>query len=189
MESDNDFECISVLHGHSQDVKSVLWHPSKELLFSCSYDDTIRIWEDEEDDWYCKHVLKGHTSTIWDMSFDKKGDYLVSCSDDNNLIIWDTKVVSNLPQNVCTVTGYHKRTIFSVDWSNDDLIATGAADDTIRIFQKSSGENDQITCTLISSQDHAHDGDINCVRWNPNFPNILASCGDDFKVKLWEFHP
>ena len=31
VESDHEFECISVLHGHTQDVKSVLWHPTKEV--------------------------------------------------------------------------------------------------------------------------------------------------------------
>lgn len=63
MESDGEFECIAVLHGHSQDVKNVKWHPTKEILFSCSYDDTIKIWQDDEDDWYCSHTLTGHTST------------------------------------------------------------------------------------------------------------------------------
>lgn len=82
---DNDFECLSVLHGHQQvgrqakrqqaqegwgralrsaadsardligvfvdgmgvvvmqDVKFVKFHPSEELLFSASYDDTIKV--------------------------------------------------------------------------------------------------------------------------------------------------
>ena len=32
VQADNEFECISVLHGHSQDVKVVLWHPTQEVL-------------------------------------------------------------------------------------------------------------------------------------------------------------
>ena len=28
---ENDFECIAVLSGHSQDVKMVKFHPSKEV--------------------------------------------------------------------------------------------------------------------------------------------------------------
>ncbi len=32
VESDKEFECISVLHGHTQDVKSVKWHPVKEVI-------------------------------------------------------------------------------------------------------------------------------------------------------------
>jgi hypothetical protein len=31
VQSDNEFECIAVLHGHSQDVKAAHWHPSKEV--------------------------------------------------------------------------------------------------------------------------------------------------------------
>ena len=26
-DEDDDFECVAVLHGHSQDVKMVAWHP------------------------------------------------------------------------------------------------------------------------------------------------------------------
>jgi WD40 repeat protein len=40
-----------VLHGHSQDVKCVKWHPSRDLLFSSSYDDTIKVWAEDDDDW------------------------------------------------------------------------------------------------------------------------------------------
>jgi cytosolic iron-sulfur protein assembly protein CIAO1 len=72
-------------------------------------------------------------------------------------------------QRVCTISGYHQRTIYSVDWrdttrcatstsnsnrdsnsnsdsdSNSDagpaLIATGAGDDCIRIFRESEGSS------------------------------------------------
>lgn len=43
-----DFECVSVLHQHEQDVKFVSWHPNRDLLFSASYDDTIRVWGENE---------------------------------------------------------------------------------------------------------------------------------------------
>ena len=39
----NEFECVSVLQGHSQDVKMVLWHPTLDVLFSCSYDNTVKV--------------------------------------------------------------------------------------------------------------------------------------------------
>ena len=40
-----DFECAAVLHGHSQDVKQVCWHPFRDWLVSCSYDDSIKARE------------------------------------------------------------------------------------------------------------------------------------------------
>lgn len=30
--SDNDFECLSVLQEHTQDVKMIMWHPTKEVI-------------------------------------------------------------------------------------------------------------------------------------------------------------
>lgn len=43
MQSGNEFECISVLQGHTQDVKMVLWHPFVDVLVSVSYDNSIKV--------------------------------------------------------------------------------------------------------------------------------------------------
>jgi WD40 repeat protein len=73
---DSDFECISVLQEHAQDVKMVVWHPTEDILASASYDDTIKIWKEDDDDWYCSDTLLGHTSTVWACDFNPKGDKL-----------------------------------------------------------------------------------------------------------------
>jgi hypothetical protein len=31
VESEREFVCLSVLSGHTQDVKNVVWHPSQEV--------------------------------------------------------------------------------------------------------------------------------------------------------------
>lgn len=40
-----------------QDVKSVLWHPTKDILVSTSYDNTVKLYIEEEDDWECFATL------------------------------------------------------------------------------------------------------------------------------------
>ena len=85
---DNDFECVSVLHGHTQDVKNVRWHPHEPMLLSCSYDNSIRVWAEDEDDYICVQTLAEHSSTVWDVTFSPEGDYFASCSDDGDVRVW-----------------------------------------------------------------------------------------------------
>ncbi|KAL2953707.1 hypothetical protein AAZX31_19G180200 [Glycine max] len=37
-------------------------------------------------------------------------------------------------RHLCTLTGYHDRTIFSVHWSREGIFASGATDDAIRLL-------------------------------------------------------
>lgn len=45
--------------GPLQDVKTVRWHPLGEVLVSASYDDTIKLWVEEDDEWVCAQTLAG----------------------------------------------------------------------------------------------------------------------------------
>lgn len=93
-----------------------------------------------------------------------------------------------------TLSGFHERTIFSIDWSpHGDFIATGAADDAIRVFRQHSPGT---TFNLAAVERKAHSSDINCVRWNPaavptdgSGSLLLASAGDDAVIRIWRFTP
>mmetsp|Transcript_23085 Transcript_23085/g.37979 ORF Transcript_23085/g.37979 Transcript_23085/m.37979 type:complete len:354 (+) Transcript_23085:45-1106(+) len=191
---EHDFECLAVLHDHQQDVKMVTWHPNKELLVSASYDDTIKVWQEDSDDWGCTDTLSGHTSTVWGVSFDKTGDRLVSCSDDTTVKIWlmkGTKTPSGSTLSrgkcVCTLSGYHTRTIFSVDWcKKTGRIVTASADDTVCVFAENEAQHvpEQPSFDLLC-RTRAHSQDVNCVRWNPVQNDIFATAGDDRNIKIW----
>lgn len=59
-----------------------------QLLASASYDDTVKLYREEEDDWVCCATLEGHESTVWSVAFDRGGERLASCSDDKTVRIW-----------------------------------------------------------------------------------------------------
>ncbi|KAL0344786.1 UNVERIFIED_CONTAM: protein CIA1 [Sesamum radiatum] len=198
----NEFDCVSVLQGHTQDVKMVQWHPTMDILFSCSYDNTIKIWAEDgdNDDWHCVQTLNesnsGHTSTVWALSFNATGDKMVSCSDDLTIKIWGSDIMrmqsgdGNAPwKHLSTLSGYHDRTIFSVHWSRDGIIASGAADDAIRLFVESEDHLvDGPSYKLLLKKEKAHDMDVNAVQWSSMEENgHLASASDDGTVKIWEF--
>lgn len=222
--SDEDaFECLAVLSGHTQDVKHVAFHPTEDLLVSCSYDDVVKVWKEADvgagsTDWYCSATLPGHTSTVWASSFEASGERFVTCGDDAQLIIWAraptaapaasvTAVASSLVSKLwsaaaaspdrawkrsCALTGFHTRTIYSVDWAaGHGRIVTGAADDAVRVFVERSADPavdgpGATAFELEISVRKAHAGDVNCVKWSPRFPTVLLSTGDDNCVKIWK---
>ncbi|KAF3441660.1 hypothetical protein FNV43_RR15575 [Rhamnella rubrinervis] len=198
----SEFDCVAVLTGHTQDVKMVQWHPTMDILFSCSYDNTIKVWADDgEDEWSCIQTLgepnNGHSSTVWALSFDASGDKMVTCSDDLTLKIWGTDSTMQPAdtdgfapwRHLYTISGYHDRTIFSVHWSREGIIASGAADDAIRIFvenEEKDGLVDGPLYKLLLKEEKAHDMDINSVQWSPGEKRLLASASDDGTIKMWE---
>ncbi|PIA28723.1 hypothetical protein AQUCO_06700028v1 [Aquilegia coerulea] len=172
----NEFEYLSILPGHTEDdVKMVRWHPFMDVLFSCSYDNTIKVWgpgDDDSDEWECLQTLdesnNEHSATT----------KMVTCSDDLTLRIWgnDNSAKNKQTKNgdefspwrhLCTLSGHHDRTILSVHWSREGGIASGAADDAICLFVE---HNDELveepspSYKLLLKKEKAHDMDVNSVQ-------------------------
>lgn len=195
-----EMECAGVLHGHTQDVKRVRWvspAPSsgsdRPELVSCSYDDTLRSWREDDGDWACAQVMEGHTSTVWDMTFDPASDLLASCSDDRRILVWTREGGTWRIRGAAE--SHHRHAILSIDFrppapsasaSATAMLATGAADDSIRLFRVTRATSE---CSIDSLHEEAgaHDGDVNCVRWSPHDRTLLATCGDDGAVRLWKW--
>lgn len=193
VDEDCEFECAAVLHGHTQDVKFALWMPDSDTLLSTSYDDTIKVWRSADEDWVCTDTLTAHASTVWRLALSPDAALLASCSDDRSIIVWTPSAASTDGtkraswQPACRITGYHTRAIFSVDWGRHGMLASAAADNSIKLFQaspKPSG-SDELAFDLVLAVEQAHDADVNSVAWNPAQPDLLASTGDDEVVKLW----
>ncbi|KAJ8306843.1 hypothetical protein KUTeg_014927 [Tegillarca granosa] len=197
---DEDYECASVISSHTQDVKHVTWHPEREILASCSYDDTIKLFKEETDDWTCFATLESHQSTVWKICFDQSGSRLASCSDDKTVKIWQEYLPGNQEgvatigndstwKCVCTLSGYHDRVVYDVDWCHlSGLLVTASGDDAIRVFKESECSNkNQPSFSLMCNIHKAHSRDVNSVTWNPKISGLLASCSDDGEIKIWNY--
>ena len=199
---DDEYECAAVLNAHTQDVKKVVWHPHLDILASASYDNTIKLFKEDEvdSDWLCTATLDSHESTVWSLAFDRTGTRIASCSDDQTVKIWQEYLPGNTqgivtPGNepvwkcVCTLSGYHTRTIYDISWCHQtELIATACGDDIIRIFKETPDSNpNEPSFTLHYTCHKAHNQDVNSVMWNPCVPGLLASASDDGDVKIWNF--
>ena len=202
----NDFECVALLSEHTQDVKFVTWHPSQRVLFSCSYDDSIKVWScddvDSSDEWRCLDTLTGHTSTVWGLCVDgESGHRLVSCSDDLSIILWENSNPADVRNGtwaqIATLKNVHNFPIYSVHWLGTgesgfrDLVASASADNSIVLSTLERDSSGVPSLQLAFRLEGAHKNDVNCVRWRPSSrPHsscdpLLASCGDDGTIRIF----
>jgi cytosolic iron-sulfur protein assembly protein CIAO1 len=79
---------------------------------------------------------------------------------------------------------------YSVDWNRfSSHVVSGGGDNSIVLCHiKESNSSDRGVISREYRIEDAHDGDINCVQWNPSptLSHLLVSTGDDGLVKLWK---
>ena len=209
VQEDDEFECLAVLQEHTQDVKSVTWHPSEPILASCSYDGTIRLYYPDQDEFIQLAILRGHTSTVWCMAFeptirlptpdipDPPPVRLASCSDDLSVIIWhriecyrppsasSLSILRDPPRDtwepLTTLPKAHDRAIYSVAWSKSGLIASAGGDGRLVVYEEVDGQ-----WRIKAIKEAAHGAcEVNCVIWG-RADNVLWTAGDDGVINQWQ---
>ncbi|MFN8673915.1 MAG: WD40 repeat domain-containing protein [Candidatus Sericytochromatia bacterium] len=78
-----------ILNAHKEQVTSIDFHPSKNILASSSKDGTIKIWDIEKNK-LIKTILK-QKFELSDISFNYNGQKLASSSSLEGVIVWNTK--------------------------------------------------------------------------------------------------
>jgi len=207
VDEEDEFECLAVLQEHTQDVKSVTWHPSEPIVASCSYDDTIRLYYPDQDEFIPISILKGHTSTVWGISFEPilnnpspddpdPSVRLVSCSDDLSVIIWhrtdyfrppsstSLSILRDPPTDTWKIQSIlprvHDRVIYSVAWGKSGMIASTGGDGKIVVYEEVDGK-----WRVKAVKEAAHGVcEVNCVIWGHEV-NVLWSAGDDSAINQW----
>eukprot|EP01055_Gregarina_sp_Pseudo9_P001416 Gregarina_sp_Pseudo_9__1415@NODE_1947_length_1238_cov_8_259383_g1804_i0_p1_GENE_NODE_1947_length_1238_cov_8_259383_g1804_i0NODE_1947_length_1238_cov_8_259383_g1804_i0_p1_ORF_typecomplete_len399_score75_64WD40/PF00400_32/2_9e03WD40/PF00400_32/3e03WD40/PF00400_32/3_7WD40/PF00400_32/8_2e05WD40/PF00400_32/3_1e10WD40/PF00400_32/4_3e02WD40/PF00400_32/1_9e05ANAPC4_WD40/PF12894_7/3_1e02ANAPC4_WD40/PF12894_7/0_0007ANAPC4_WD40/PF12894_7/3e06ANAPC4_WD40/PF12894_7/0_028ANAPC4_WD40/PF12894_7/0_00027Ge1_WD40/ len=84
----SEFYCASVLTEHSQDVKSVRFHPTRRLLMSTSYDKSTRIYSESDGDWKQVQAFEDHSDTVWDLAYSPDGKYFATCGADGHVYFY-----------------------------------------------------------------------------------------------------
>ena len=179
-------------------VVSASFNPSGSLLATGDTDGKICLWRVVDGQKVL--TLQGHTGWIWAVIFSPDGKTLASCSHDSLIQLWDVQNVefeqpspTNLPANLAeanssshslgtclkTLRGHSSR-IWAIAFSPDgQLLASGSADHTIRLWNAHNG-----TCLTVLQ---GHTSGVTSVSFSPN-GQILASASEDSSIELWSVH-
>lgn len=164
------FECVHTLTGHINGVHSVAFSPDGQILASCGYDGTIKLWHTATG--LQLRTLTGHTNQILSVAFSPDGQTIASGSLDGTIKLWQIATGRQLR----TLTD-HSSVVYRVAFSpNGQTLATGH-EETIKLWHTGTGRQlrtlkGNTTCQVFS------------VAFSPD-GRTLASCSIDGSIKLW----
>ena len=149
-------ECIGILKGHDEYINCILIEDS--FVVTGSADKTIRKWDMGTCD--CMYVFRGHSSLINRIIC--TGDFIFSSSYDRSARCWDF----DTGECVRVFSG-HKRGVYPLIFipgeeeqqspdnldctENRDVLITGSADFTARVWSFETGKSIHVSMTFFGS--------------------------------------
>lgn len=122
------------LEGHSDDVQTVVYSTSGNLIATGSVDKTVRLWSADMAG-QPPMVLKGATKGINKVMFSLEDDLVLGCSNDNSARIW--KVMNGTVQH--TFTGHSDSVTCGTFIPNSQKMVTGSKDRMLKIWDITRG--------------------------------------------------
>jgi WD40 repeat protein len=174
--------CLKTLQGHTNWIWAAAFSSDGKMVASASGDYTAKIWDINTG---ILATLAEHSNGVLSVDFSPNATIIATASDDSTVKLWDLAAsiresfADNPPLGVCikTLSG-HTSGVYFVTFSSDGLtLATASDDQTVRIWDVSTGE-----CLKILT---GHTNRVWSVKFSPN-GNILASASHDETIKLWD---
>jgi len=165
---------VAKLSGHSKRVNDVAFHPTDDLIFSCSQDRTVRVWQNDGENYNASHVFRAHTDDVVGISLHATGDYLASASHDKSWAFHDVRSGATLIkiQDPTVTVGFS-----SISFHPDGLIlGTGTKDNVVRIWDIKAQTN---VATF-----EGHTAPVEGLSFSENGYHLATAGGDS--VKLWD---
>ena len=165
---------VAKLSGHSKRVNDVAFHPTDDLIFSCSQDRTVRVWQNDGESYTASHLFRAHTDEVVGISLHATGDYLASASHDKSWAFHDIRSGTTLTkiQDPTVSAGFS-----SISFHPDGLIlGTGTKDNVVRIWDIKAQTN---VATF-----EGHTAPVEGLSFSENGYHLATAGGDS--VKLWD---
>ncbi|PHT75788.1 WD-40 repeat-containing protein MSI4 [Capsicum annuum] len=130
-------------------------------------------------------IFQGHEDTVEDVQFcPSSSQEFCSVGDDSCLILWDARVGNN---PVVKVEKAHDADLHCVDWNphNDNLIITGSADNSVRLFDRRNLTSDGVGSPVHMFEQHT--AAVLCAQWCPDRSSVFGSSAEDGLLNIWDY--
>lgn len=129
-----------------------------------------------------KYTYDGHLDEGFSMDWNPNQTAQFASGDrKGNICFWQP--VQGGSWSVSPVHGNFQSSVEAIQWKRDSsgshIFAAGLVNSNICILDVRS-ESDQLNI------ENSHNGDVNCISWNPFSENLLLSGSDDATIKLWD---
>lgn len=164
---------VQIFTGHTDEVNSIAWDPTRTILASCSDDSTARLWKTSQSS--AIHTLTDHKKEIYSINWSpvesRSGSHwLATASLDTTVRLWDPET------GKCVRTlAKHTDAAFSAVFSPDgDYLATGARDSAVHIWSLREG--------MVVRSFHAGEGGVTDLSWTTDGKSLIAASSNDICV-------
>ncbi len=159
----------------------------KDRLISSSEDCSVKIWNicflNGSINVQNLRIVKGYSNWIWSLIYSHDGNYLFSSHGDSKIRVWK----NNHFDSPIKVLDSHSNIVRTMSITCDGkILATGSCDCLVKLWNIERLCNDNRNSGLQSIDLKGHKSWVRCVRSHPSKPHIIASCGDDTSIRLWD---
>lgn len=81
---------LDISNAHGDGVKCLSFSPNGKYLASCSFDQTVRVWDTQTGDLI--DILLEHKGPLHNVAFSPDGRHVASAGFDPNILIWTPKL-------------------------------------------------------------------------------------------------
>ncbi|GMH37436.1 hypothetical protein BSKO_05309 [Bryopsis sp. KO-2023] len=175
-----------VLKGHGSGAVSALAVGENGVLFSGSFDKSIRVWNDKGPGvgFEIVQILKGHNDSVEALVVDEEG-VLFSGSLDMSIRVWAVEEFSPGTYACIQKLRGHRSGVTCLAVSIGGVLFSGTIDSTIRVWSRmeNSTKKNCYECVQVLS---GHTSKI-CslaIHWS----DVLFSASFDYSIRVWRIH-